>query len=191
MLGARCHPSGVHGCTWLHMKHKFPGDLDEFGWSSLGFLPHGVLQILQSEFGAVDVFYNSFDDESGAKEILSQLMTDVAFQATGPRMVHELLEWKDMMGPKVTLMLRSKCLRMGERMSSARPDTDATRAAREFEDIVRNDPFHALEVAKRKCKSLNKSGGMNTRAEKEAAALAKYTYELGLVVSEADRKSVV
>ena len=50
------------------MKHKFPGEDEDWGWHTLGFLPHGVVQCLKVEFVTIDVFFNAFDDVEGARE---------------------------------------------------------------------------------------------------------------------------
>ena len=154
------------------MKHKFPGEDEDWGWHTLGFLPHGVLQRLKVEFVTI-VFFNAFDDVEGARELLTQVLSEASWQATGDRMLAELMEWRTQMNPKVRRMQKSRCQQMSETLA-VRHDTDSSRAAIEFEDIIKNDPFHALEVAKRKCKMLKKSTSGTTRAEKEAASLAKY-----------------
>ena len=118
------------------------------------------------------------------RELLIQVLSEASWQATGDRMLAELMEWRTQMKPKVRCMQKSRCQQMSETLA-VKHGTDASRAAIEFEDIIKNDPFHALEVAKRKCKMLKKSTSGTTRAEKEAASLAKYTAALGAVVQEA------
>ena len=166
------------------MKHKFPGEDEDWGWHTLGFLPHGVLQRLKVEFVTIDVFYNAFDDVDGARELLIQVLSEASWQATGDRLLAELVQWRTQVHPKVRRVRKIRCQQMSETLA-IQQDSDATRAATEFEDIIKNDPFHALEVAKRKCKMLKKSTTGTTRAEKEAASLEKYTAALGAVVQEA------
>jgi len=166
------------------MKHKLTDVEISAGWDRLTFFPHPILQLLQHEFRTVNVLYNSFEDQDSGIALVQQITSEADFAMFGDRLVEELLAWREEVSPSMRRLCREKCQRMGEEWSSSR-EPDSSRAAFEFEEIVRNDPYHALEVAKRKCKQLKKSDNPATRAEKEQAALTKYAYELGLVVQEA------
>ena len=125
-------------------------------------------------------FKSSFDDRDSALALVKQVTSEPFSTNLGDRLADELLSWREEVTPMMRRLRKQKCQRMGR--VELKPGTRFFRAAWEFEEIVRNDPFHALEVAKRKCKQLKKLDHYVTRAEKEQAALTKCSCELSVIV---------
>ena len=166
------------------MRHCDPSDDGCLGWHMLGFLPHTVICRHSEIYKHVHVLASSFEDEQGAEDLLLQCTSEAEYRESGQRWRESMVEWRASVEPH--LKRRRICVinQMSETMciQGGQPSVDASTT---FETVVQSSPKYALEVAKRVVKRFTKGSNQTTRAEKEAAELTRWTYELSVIIEEA------
>ena len=166
------------------MRHYDNGDDGSLSWQSLGFLPHALMYRFWEIFTHVHVLASSFEDEQGAEELLAQCTSEAEYLESGRRWRDSLMDWRTSVEPHLKRRRISALCQMSETMV-AQGGVPSVEASSVYESVVQSSPKYALELAKRVVKRSAKSTNQATRAEKEAAELNRWSYELSVIIEEA------
>lgn len=153
-------------------------------WAGLSFLGPKVLSTAVQLYGRASSFANAFDTEHEAQEVFKQLAdsTGLEVQHLTGEAAARLVEWSVSQQPVFKRQRRSVAVELECSLFAKRADAPVE-ASDAFESMVKDDPKHALEVAKRVSKQ-RKTAGTN-RAELEESLRTKFAMELATIISEA------
>lgn len=143
-----------------------------------------VLSTAVQLYRSASSFANAFDTEHEAQEVFNQLAESAGLdvQHLAGEAATRLMEWSVarqfvFKRQRRTVAVELECSLFAKRVDAPAEASDA------FETLVKDDPKHALEVAKRVSKQ-RKTAGTN-RAELEESLRAKFALELATIISEA------
>ena len=148
------------------------------------FLGATAVQLISDNFGELRHFDAAFDTADEAIGLLRTILPPSTSEEFLVSATESLMIWK---AAHSSLVKRQRRLHL-ERVSETLLVTGEpvpTKAAHDFEDIIRNDPKVFLEMAKGAQKRRGDSALPRTRAEKEEKERRRYALELGTIIEEA------
>ena len=153
-------------------------------WAGLSFLGPKILSTAAQLYKNPSSFANAFDTELEAQEVFNQLAesTGLDAQHLSGEAATRLVEWSVsrqfvFKRQRRAVAVELECSLFAKRVDAPVEASDA------YETMVKDDPKHALEVAKRVSKQ-RKTAGTN-RAELEESLRTKFALELATIISEA------
>ena len=148
------------------------------------FLGASAVQLISDTFGELRHFDSAFDTSEEASDLLRTILPSSTSEDFLHQASESLMTWK---AAHSSLVKRQRRLHL-ERVSQTLLVTGEpvpTKAAHDFENIIRNDPKVFLEMAKRSQKRRVESALPGSRAEKEDKERRRYALELGTILEEA------
>ena len=153
-------------------------------WRSLDFLGSCALSSLKELFGEPIHVASSFDDFTGALELVRQILPNSGDPLLDDEAAKRLVDWAADSDQKFKRRRCNIALSMVE--SAIQVSSGSTEKFQEqFEEIVKSNPRFALDAIKKTSKQRKAADSSSTRAEKESRDRERYALELAGILSEA------